>query len=314
VEVVSVDREGDVINRWISLLRRESVDVMIGYNTHQFDWKYVHGRADVCVDDATGRAHVHLGRLGRVMLEGGKSRTWQLNSNGMGQNEFFVLTTPGVLQIDLLQYVRREHKLASYSLNNVSMHFLNDKFRGTAEDRAVIASYAAKDTELPLRLVSKLSVLENLMEMANAGGRAVCVCVCVCVPHGLGSGRYLPEQHHDGPAAAAAGGPGPAPGPAAAHAAVWGPALGAAAAHAAVGGATATAAGPGTGATACHGPVYIRLQIFFVRPPFSRLLCAIRRGVQCSSPWSTCCRAASRSRCSPSSRARPASWGSCAPT
>jgi DNA polymerase delta subunit 1 len=182
VHVVSVDSESEVINQWVDMLRRESADILIGYNTHQFDWKYVHGRATVCVDDATGRGLVRLGRLGRVPGKGGVLHNWELNSNGYGQNEFSVLTTPGVMQIDLLQYVRREHKLASYSLNNVSLHFLKDKkidlpaaeifakFRGTAEDRALIASYAAKDTDLPLRLVAKLSVLENLLEMANAGG------------------------------------------------------------------------------------------------------------------------------------------------
>jgi DNA polymerase delta subunit 1 len=42
-------------------------------------------------------------------------------------------------------------------------------FRGSDADRARIASYAAKDTELPLRLTSKLCILENLFEMANAG-------------------------------------------------------------------------------------------------------------------------------------------------
>lgn len=43
-----------------------------------------------------------------------------------------------------------------------------EKFEGTSADRAVIAEYAAKDTVLPLHLLSKLCILENTFEMANA--------------------------------------------------------------------------------------------------------------------------------------------------
>lgn len=42
------------------------------------------------------------------------------------------------------------------------------KFLGTPQDRADIAAYAVRDTELPLQLLAKLSVWENLAEMANA--------------------------------------------------------------------------------------------------------------------------------------------------
>ena len=38
----------------------------------------------------------------------------------------------------------------------------------TPADRARIAEYAAKDTDLPLRLLAKMCTFENLREMANA--------------------------------------------------------------------------------------------------------------------------------------------------
>lgn len=47
-------------------------------------------------------------------------------------------------------------------------HEIFTRFEGSAADRAVIAEYAAKDTLLPLKLLSKLCVLENTFEMANA--------------------------------------------------------------------------------------------------------------------------------------------------
>lgn len=146
----------------------------------RFDWRYISGRAGVLVDDDTGDPLVNLELLGRMVEGGGTVREFELNSGAYGQNKFFVLQTPGVQQLDLLQYVRREYKLDSYSLDNVSKKFLASqkldlpaaeifsKFMGTSADRADIARYAVRDTELPLRLVSKLSVWENLSEMANA--------------------------------------------------------------------------------------------------------------------------------------------------
>lgn len=180
VEIMSFDTEHEGINAWAKLLRDHSVDVMCGYNIFQFDWRYVSGRAEVLVDDDTGERLVDLEMLGRAQDGGGAAREFELNSNAYGQNKFFVLDTPGVQQIDLLQILRKEVKLPSYSLDNVSKTYLGDhkldlpaaeifrKFDGTPGDRADIARYAVRDTELPLRLMAKLSTWENLTEMANA--------------------------------------------------------------------------------------------------------------------------------------------------
>ena len=87
----------------------------------------------------------------------------------------------GVGQIDLLHIVRREHKLTSYKLDNVASVFLGDKkhdvtpemiFKmagpeGTSAERAIVADYCAQDTALPLRLMKRLSILPNLLEMAK---------------------------------------------------------------------------------------------------------------------------------------------------
>ncbi len=180
VEILSFETEHEGINAWTKLLRDHAVDVLCGYNIFQFDWRYVSGRAEVLVDDDTGERLVDLSALGRALEGGGTSREFELNSNAYGQNKFFVLDTPGIQQIDLLQILRRDVKLPSYSLDNVSKTYLGDhkldlpaaeifrKFDGTPDDRADIARYAVRDTELPLRLMAKLNTWENLTEMANA--------------------------------------------------------------------------------------------------------------------------------------------------
>ncbi len=76
----------------------------------------------------------------------------------------------------------RNHKLSSYSLNNVSAEFLGqqkedvhhsiitDLQNGRDEDRRRLAVYCLKDAYLPLLLMEKLCVLVNQIEMARVSG------------------------------------------------------------------------------------------------------------------------------------------------
>lgn len=80
------------------------------------------------------------------------------------------------------QVLRREHKLTSYTLNSVSENFLGDRkddvhhsqisvlHRGSAADRSRLATYCLKDSILPQRLISRLFLLVNLVEMARVCG------------------------------------------------------------------------------------------------------------------------------------------------
>ena len=180
VDVISCPTEADVMNTWIDIVNNEKSDILIGYNTIQYDWRYLYKRAMMCVDDKTGRPLVRLSKLGRLLDGGGVVVERELSSNAFGQNKFFMLDTPGVMQLDLLQWVRRSRQLESYSLNSVSLLYLADtkedlpafkifeNFEGGSAERSVIASYAVKDTELPLRLLRKLAIFEDVTEMANA--------------------------------------------------------------------------------------------------------------------------------------------------
>jgi DNA polymerase delta subunit 1 len=180
VEITSCLNEQDVINAWINIMHTEKTDVLIGYNTFQYDWAYIKGRSQVLVDDMSGDDTVALEKLGRLLDGGGNVIERDLSSNAFGQNSFLLLDVPGVMQIDLLQWFRKNRSLESYSLNNVSKEYLGDqkndlpamqifeRFEGDADDRAVIASYAAKDTLLPLHLLRKLAIFEDLTEMSNA--------------------------------------------------------------------------------------------------------------------------------------------------
>lgn len=170
-----VPTEIGVLNAWRRLLQEHHVDVILGYNIWGFDLMYMYKRAVYNDPDCD---FLNLGKF-RSVTSVLKKQT--LSSSAYGHNEFQVLETHGILQLDLLQVIRKEHKLESYSLNNVSEHFLGERkvdmpakemFRlwklGDPESKRLIGLYCVQDTVLPAKLVYKLSILTNLIEMARA--------------------------------------------------------------------------------------------------------------------------------------------------
>ena len=91
-------------------------------------------------------------------------------------------TIEGRVIFDMLPYMQRNHKLSSYSLNSVCAEFLgqqkedvhhsiiSDLQNGNDADRHRLAVYCLKDALLPQRLMDKLSVLINYVEMARVTG------------------------------------------------------------------------------------------------------------------------------------------------
>ena len=120
--------------------------------------------------------------LGRVKGEFAKSELTTFSSSAYGTHDNVDTKITGRLVFDLLQFVRREYKLSSYSLNNVSSEFLGqhkedvkynqikDLFHGDELTRQRIASYCVKDAQLPQQLLDKLNVIINQVEMARVTG------------------------------------------------------------------------------------------------------------------------------------------------
>ena len=182
IEIRSFASEASMIEAWVDLLHEARVDLLIGYNVDGFDWKYVFDRVDVVLRDGCGDALVDLSGLGRLKIGGGVRQDRKLDSKAYGNNEFVVAATPGIAQMDLLSYIRRERKLESYSLDNVSATYLDgdrkidlpahrifDLFEhGGSAGRAEIARYASKDTVLPIRLLERMRIFTDVAELSNA--------------------------------------------------------------------------------------------------------------------------------------------------
>lgn len=173
--VVSYETEKELLMGFKDYLVKHDVDVMTGWNIFGFDLKYIHDRAIVC---GCPSSFFELGKLLNVTSE---LVIKQLSSSALGDNTLKLFPMPGRYIFDLFHEVKREQKLDSYTLNNVSAVFLNDKkidmppremFRRFAEgdpDKLMeVAEYCVKDTILPHRLMDKLCIFLNILEMAKA--------------------------------------------------------------------------------------------------------------------------------------------------
>ncbi|CAK9442182.1 uncharacterized protein LODBEIA_P59250 [Lodderomyces beijingensis] len=169
------EKEEQMLLHWRDFVNEVDPDVIIGYNTANFDFPYLLDRAK-----ALGVAKFpFFGRLKHVKQE---VKDAVFSSKAYGTRENKVVNIDGRMQLDLLQFIQREYKLRSYTLNSVSAYFLGeqkedvqhsiitDLQNGTNETRRRLAVYCLKDAYLPLRLMDKLMCLVNYTEMARVTG------------------------------------------------------------------------------------------------------------------------------------------------
>jgi len=168
----SFTTERELIERFGDYLAATDPDIITGWNIFGFDLEYLFVRA-------TRNGVEPL--WGRRTDEPSELVIKNLSSSALGNNELKMVPMVGRYVFDLFQDIKREHKLESYSLNNVSKHFLKDQkndmpvkeiFRryatGDAVELGEVAQYCLKDTELPHAIMIHTCQIQNLVEMAKA--------------------------------------------------------------------------------------------------------------------------------------------------
>lgn len=152
--VVRCKDEMEVLLEWRNEVHRERTDALIGYNTSGFDNEYIYKRGDLYwSDDERWDEFRELGKLT------GKLTTLvdhQLSSAAYGTQTYRFFNTPGILQLDLCSYLRKEFKFSSYTLDAVSQELLGEtkvdlkpqemfiKFKGSDTDRMEIGEYCVQ--------------------------------------------------------------------------------------------------------------------------------------------------------------------------
>ncbi|XP_064100710.1 DNA polymerase delta catalytic subunit-like, partial [Macrobrachium nipponense] len=168
--------EQEMLKAWSRFVQKVvDPDIITGYNINNFDFPYLIGRAKhLNIDD-----QFYLSRIKNV-----KSfiTSWGFESKQVGKIVNKCINVEGRCIMDVLSVIKREYKLRSYSLNAVSQYFLNEQkddihhteiselHRTSAQTRRKLAVYCLKDALLPLKLIDKLMLSINYIEMARVTG------------------------------------------------------------------------------------------------------------------------------------------------
>ncbi|PGH23714.1 hypothetical protein AJ80_02142 [Polytolypa hystricis UAMH7299] len=174
-QIFEFDAEEKMLLAWRDFLEEVDPDVIIGYNTSNFDFPYLLDRA----------RHLKCNRFpywSRLRNVASYANVTNFSSKQIGNRDTKSTNTNGRIQLDLLQLVQRDYQLRSYTLNSVCAQFLNEQkedvhhtmitelFNGTPDSRRRLAVYCLKDAYLPQRLMDKLMCLVNYTEMARVTG------------------------------------------------------------------------------------------------------------------------------------------------
>ena len=184
---------------------RDSVNpnVVLGFNTYGFDYKYFEDRAKRCLTSAHcdrnlpykyGPYNYGVFEYGCVRGELSEARFDNSGSKAHGSRESFKIKMAGRTQIDLLKWASEEWKIPrklaelgkivyedaasgdktvqedDFVKLDLPFYKIHDKFVGTSHDRGQIAEYCAVDTHVPMRILHVKKVLLGVIEIARLTG------------------------------------------------------------------------------------------------------------------------------------------------
>jgi len=182
--VRSFDTERELLEAFQKFLRVKDVDVITGWNIFGFDLEYIMKRGVMC------KCRPEFYNLGKFKDASCEIVYKKLSSSALGDNELKLLPMSGRFVFDLFHEVKKGYKLDSYKLNSVAQLYLGDQKldmppreifarfeEGDPARLGEVADYCIKDTLLPHKLLSKLCILVNLLEMAKATSVPLCFLV-----------------------------------------------------------------------------------------------------------------------------------------
>lgn len=121
------DDEKSMIIAWGRFIEKLDPDIIVGYNIWGFDMEYLYIRTKSGNGGETfDYSDIFLEMLSRNKEEYAKAKFVEqtLSSSALGDNRLKYFSMEGIISIDMLKVIQREHKLDGYSLGVVSKHFL----------------------------------------------------------------------------------------------------------------------------------------------------------------------------------------------
>lgn len=173
VEVRTFDTEKDLLMNFIDLMDHEKPNVVTGFNIFGFDIEYALKRAIrfALADD--------LKLVGFNKEKPARIETIEWTSSAYKNQVFNFINWEGILLLDLLPIIRRDYKLDTYTLKNVTSTFLNNNTKDpvthkdifaackTRTKMDVVGKYCIQDSDLCIELMDHLHTWVSLSEMAK---------------------------------------------------------------------------------------------------------------------------------------------------
>lgn len=176
--LINCNSEKDMLIKFINLIKNLDIDIISGYNTWGFDDQYLLIRLNKYNLDYL------LDSISRIDDWSASLDNKNFSSGACGYNEFNIFSIPGVETLDMIQAIRRDHKLDSYKLGYVGVHFeidkgkedlpykelfnILDKGNESPEEMRKVCEYCMQDAYLVLSLIEKLCILPNYIEMSKS--------------------------------------------------------------------------------------------------------------------------------------------------
>ena len=173
VEVRVFDDEKDLLADFMDLIAAERPNALTGFNIFGFDIEYAMKRA----------VRFFLGEdfklIGFNKHTPARIEEVKWSSSAYKNQVFKFINWEGILLLDLLPIIRRDYKLDTYTLKNVTATFLNNNTKDpvtykdifaackTREKMDVVGKYCVQDSDLCIELMNHLHTWVALSEMAK---------------------------------------------------------------------------------------------------------------------------------------------------
>ena len=160
--------ETDLLNRFFEVVRDYDPDVILGYNSNEFDFPYITKRVEML--EAQGkRLRANIGRDNRAVF---------CRKIGIVTH----VSVTGRIVADVLPLVRRAYSIKQYTLKNVaktlldiekfdvSLQQMGEYWNDDGEKLAEFIEYARRDSVLALRLLLNLRLLDKYIALSQVSG------------------------------------------------------------------------------------------------------------------------------------------------
>lgn len=189
VEIRTFKCEKDLILGFTDIIIEHQPNILTGWNIFNFDITFMINRAEhnMCLGEFLS--------FGLIIDSPDEIKTLKWTSKAFSTTDIKYIESVGILFVDLIDVVRKEYKLDSYSLNNVCKHFLKEvkddisfqdlkyayscylkNSENLEEEFTKVGKYCVQDSKLVVDLFDKLQTWLSLSEMSKTTSTTI-MCV-----------------------------------------------------------------------------------------------------------------------------------------